>query len=206
VVPHGFKTYTFFDEKVTTWFQSWTLTFMVWWFAWAPFVGVFIARISKGRTIREYLIGVILVPTFFSIFWFGVFSSVGFYGVLKLDAPILEVLKTNINDTTFFVLRHLPLSTLSIIATVLAAFLFVVTSVVSASFVLSMFAVGGDVNPPTRMKLIWGVILGALGLVMILSNSIDAVKSIIGLAALPFVFIVLLITVCLLKALKSEEV
>jgi glycine betaine transporter len=164
------------------------------------------------------------VPTFFSIFWFGVFSSVGFYGVLKLDAPILEVLKTNINDTTFFVLRHLPLSTLSIIATVLAAFLFVVTSVVSASFVLSMFAVGGDVNPPTRIKLIWGVILGALGLVMILSNSIDAVKSIIGLAALllsnsidavksiiglaalPFVFIVLLITVCLLKALKSEEV
>jgi len=206
VVPHGFKTYTFFDEKVTTWFQSWTLTFMVWWFAWAPFVGVFIARISKGRTIREYIIGVILVPTFFSIFWFGVFSSVGFYGVLELDAPILEVLKTNINDTTFFVLRHLPLSTLSIIATVLAAFLFVVTSVVSASFVLSMFAVGGDVNPPTKIKLIWGVILGALGLVMILSNSIDAVKSIIGLAALPFVFIVLLITVCLLKALKSEEV
>jgi glycine betaine transporter len=206
VVPHGFQTYTFFDETVSNWFQSWTLTFMVWWLAWAPFVGVFIARISKGRTIREYIIGVMLVPTFFSIFWFGVFGSAGFFGVLRLDAPILEVLKTNINDTTFFVLRHLPLSTLTIIATVLAAFLFVVTSVVSASFVLSMFAAGGDLNPPTRMKLIWGAILGALGLVMILSNSIDAVKSIIGLAALPFVFIVLLITVCLLKALKSEEV
>jgi choline-glycine betaine transporter len=82
VVPHGFKTYAFFDEKVTTWFQSWTLTFMVWWFAWAPFVGVFIARISRGRTIREYLFGVVLVPTFFSIFWFGVFGSVGFYEVL----------------------------------------------------------------------------------------------------------------------------
>lgn len=206
VVPHGFKTYTFFDEKVSTWFQSWTLTFMVWWFAWAPFVGVFIARISKGRTIREYILGVILVPTFFSIFWFGVFGSVGFYEMLKLDASLLEVVKTNVNDATFFVLRHLPLSTLTIIATVLAAFLFVVTSVVSASFVLSMFASGGDLNPPTRTKLIWGVILGALGLVMILSNSIDAVKSIIGLAALPFVFIVLLMAVCLLKALKSEEV
>jgi len=206
VVPHGFKTYTFFDEKVSTWFQSWTLTFMVWWFAWAPFVGVFIARISKGRTIREYLLGVILVPTFFSIFWFGVFGSVGFYEVLKLDASILEVVETNINDTTFFVLRYLPLSTLSIIATILAAFLFVVTSVVSAAFVLSMFASGGNLNPPTRTKLIWGTILGALGLVMILSNSIDAIKSIIGLAALPFVYIVLLITVCLLKALKSEVV
>ena len=206
VVPHGFKTYTFFDEKVSTWFQSWTLTFMVWWFAWAPFVGVFIARISKGRTIREYLLGVILVPTFFSIFWFGVFGSAGFYEVLKLDASILEVVETNINDTTFFVLRYLPLSTLSIIATILAAFLFVVTSVVSAAFVLSMFASGGNLNPPTRTKLIWGTILGALGLVMILSNSIDAIKSIIGLAALPFVYIVLLITVCLLKALKSEVV
>ena len=206
VVPHGFRTYTFFDEDITTWFQSWTLTFMVWWFAWAPFVGVFIARISKGRTIREYILGVMLVPTFFSIFWFGVFGSAGFFGVLKLDVPILEVVKTNINDTTFYVLRHLPLSNFTSIATVIAAFLFVVTSVVSASFVLSMFATGGDLNPPTRTKLIWGVILGALGLVMILSNSIDAVKSIIGLAALPFIFIVLLIVVCLLKALKSEEV
>ena len=206
VVPHGFRTYTFFDEDITTWFQSWTLTFMVWWFAWAPFVGVFIARISKGRTIREYLLGVMLVPTFFSIFWFGVFGSAGFFGVLRLDVPILEVVKTNINDTTFYVLRHLPLSNFTSIATVIAAFLFVVTSVVSASFVLSMFATGGDLNPPTRTKLIWGVILGALGLVMILSNSIDAVKSIIGLAALPFIFIVLLIVVCLLKAIKSEEV
>ncbi|UCF01306.1 MAG: BCCT family transporter [Deltaproteobacteria bacterium] len=206
VLPQGFRTYTFFDEKASTWFQSWTLTFMVWWFAWAPFVGVFIARISRGRTIREYIVGVILVPTFFSIFWFGVFGSVGFYEVLELDASILEVVKTNINDTTFFVLRHLPLSTLTIVATVLAAFLFVVTSVVSASFVLSMFSTGGDLNPPTRTKLIWGVILGALGLVMILSNSIDAVKSIIALAALPFINIVLLVAVCLLKALKSELV
>ena len=206
VVPQGFKTYTFFDEAVTTWFQAWTLTFMVWWFAWAPFVGVFIARISRGRTIREYILGVILVPTFFSILWFGVFGSVGFYEVLKLDATILEIVKTNINDATFFVLRYLPLSTLTSVATVMAAFLFVVTSVVSASFVLSMFATGGDLDPPKSTKLIWGAILGALGLVMILSNSIDAVKSIIGLAALPFIFIVLLVTVCLLKALKSEGV
>jgi glycine betaine transporter len=206
VVPHGFKTYTFFDETVANWFQSWTLTFMVWWFAWAPFVGVFIARISKGRTIREYLLGVILVPTFFSIFWFGVFGSAGFFEVLRLDASILKVIETNINDATFFVLRYLPASTLTIVATVAAAFLFVVTSVVSAAFVLSMFASGGDLNPPTKTKLIWGVILGALGLVMILSNSIDAIKSIIGLAALPFIYIVLLVTVCLLKALKSEEV
>jgi len=206
VIPQGFQTYTFFDETAHKWFESWTLTFMVWWFAWAPFVGVFIARISRGRTIREFLLGVILVPTFFSIFWFGVFGSIGFYGVLELNLEILEVVKTSVNDTTFFVLRHLPLPVVTILATVLAAFLFVVTSVVSASFVLSMFSKGGDLNPDAKTKLIWGVILGALGLVMILSNSIDAVKSIIALAALPFIYIVLLMVVCFLKALKTEVI
>ncbi len=88
---------------------------------------------------------------------------------------------------------------------VVAAFLFIVTSVVSAAFVLGMFSTGGDPNPSVRVKLSWGVVLGALGLVMILADSIDAVKAIIALGALPFVFIVLLLVVCLLKALKSER-
>jgi len=87
---------------------------------------------------------------------------------------------------------------------VVAAFLFIITSVVSAAYVLAMFSLGGDLNPSTKVKLAWGAVLGALGLVMILSDSVDAVKSIIALGAMPFVFIVLLLTVCLLKALKRE--
>jgi len=205
VWTQGFRTYTFMDDKVGNWFQSWTLTYMVWWLAWAPFVGVFIARISKGRTIREFLCGVILVPTIFSILWFGVFGGVGFYGALELDVPILDVVRDNVSGVTFFVLDKFPLRSLTIAAVVAAAFLFLITSVVSAAFVLGMFSTGGDLNPSARVKLIWGVILGALGLVMILSGSIDAVKSIIALGALPFVFIVLLLVVCLLKALKSER-
>ena len=200
----GFRTFTFMDERVGNWFQSWTLTYMVWWLAWAPFVGVFIARISKGRTIREYMCGVILVPTAFSILWFGVFGSTGFYGALRMDVPILEVVQNNVSSTTFFVLSYFPVPFLTISAVVVAAFLFIVTSVVSAAFVLGMFSTGGDLNPNTRVKLAWGAVLGALGLVMILSNSIDAVKSIIALGALPFVFIVLLLLVCLVKALKTE--
>jgi glycine betaine transporter len=193
------------DDRVGEWFQSWTLTYMVWWLAWAPFVGVFIARISKGRTIREFLCGVILVPTAFSILWFGVFGGVGFYGVLELDVPVLDVVRDNVSGVTFFVLDKFPLPALTIAAVVVAAFLFIVTSVVSAAFVLGMFSTGGDLNPSTRVKLSWGVVLGGLGLVMILSGSIDAVKSIIALGALPFVFIVLLLVVCLLKALKEER-
>ena len=203
---HGFRTFTFMDERVGDWFQSWTLTYMVWWLAWAPFVGVFIARISRGRTIREFVAGVLLVPTAFSVVWFGVFGGVGFYGVLQIDVPILEVVQDNVSGVTFFVLERFPLASLTIAAVVAAAFLFIITSVVSAAFVLGMFSTGGDLNPSARIKLSWGVVLGALGLVMILSGSIDAVKSIIALGALPFVFIVLLLVVCLLKALKTEKV
>jgi len=205
VFTAGFRTHTFLDDRVANWFQSWTLTYMVWWFAWAPFVGVFIARISKGRTIREFLCGVILGPTAVSILWFGVFGGVGFHGLLNLDMPILDVVRDNVSGVTFFVLKNFPLSSLTIAAVVVASFLFIVTSVVSAAFVLGMFSTAGDLNPSARVKLSWGVILGALGLVMILSGSIDAVKSIIALGALPFVYIVLLLVVCLLKALKSER-
>ena len=205
VLPHGFRTFTFMDDRVGDWFQSWTLTYMVWWLAWAPFVGVFIARISRGRTIRAFLCGVILVPTGFSILWFGVFGGIGFFGVLRTDIPVLDIVRDNVSGVTFFVLEQFPLPAVTIAAVVVAAFLFIVTSVVSAAFVLGMFSTGGDLNPSTKVKLSWGAVLGALGLVMILSGSIDAVKSIIALGALPFVFIVLLLVVCLLKALKSER-
>ncbi|MEM7667468.1 MAG: BCCT family transporter [Pseudomonadota bacterium] len=201
---HGFKTFTFLDDSITGWFQSWTLTYMVWWLAWAPFVGVFIARISRGRTIREFIAGVILAPTAFSIMWFGVFGGVGFFSALRTDLPILDIVQNNVSQVTFFVLEQFPAPWLTIGAVVVAAFLFLVTSVVSAAFVLGMFSTGGDLNPSARIKLAWGVILGALGLVMILSDSIDAVKSIIALGALPFVFVVLVLVVCLFRALQAE--
>jgi len=203
VIPHGFATFTFYDEKVETWFGDWTLNYMVWWLAWSPFVGVFIARISKGRTIREFLAGVLLAPTVFSIFWFGIFGGMGFFqgAADKLDPAVIE---SNINQSTFLLLDTLPLSALTTVATILAAFLFIVTSMVSAAYVLAMFSTGGDQNPSVKIKLIWGALLGLLGLSMILSDSVSAVRQIIALSAGPFVFIVGLLMVCLLKSLKKE--
>jgi len=200
----GFRTYTFLDEHIGNWFASWTLTYMVWWIAWAPFVGVFIARISRGRTIREFICGVILGPTLFSILWFGVFGGAGFNAVLGGNTQLMETVTNNVSAVTFLMLDHLPLTSLTILLVVIAAFLFIVTSVVSAAFVLGMFSTGGDMNPSARIKLSWGVILGALGVVMILSGNITAIKSIIALGALPFVWVMLLLVVCLLKTLKSE--
>jgi glycine betaine transporter len=201
---HGFRTFTFLDEHVTSWFESWTLTYMVWWIAWAPFVGVFIARISKGRTIREFICGVILGPTLFSILWFGIFGGAGFHSVLQGGSEIMDVVRNNVSAVTFHMLGNFPLPLLTISLVIVAAFLFIVTSVVSAAFVLGMFSTEGDLNPGVKVKLTWGVILGALGYVMILSGDMSAIKSIIALGSLPFVFVVLLLVVCLLKTLKKE--
>ena len=178
---------------------------MVWWIAWAPFVGVFVARISKGRTIREFVLGVVLVPSLFSLFWFGVFGGIGLFGVLRTDLPILDVAINNPENTTFFVLEALPLASVTGAATVAAAFLFLITSVVSAAFVLSMFSTGGDENPPVKIKLVWGVILAALGLAMMLTGDVTTVRAIIALGAMAFVFILPLLVIALLKTLNKEE-
>lgn len=203
VIPQGFLTYAFFKPDVTSWYQDWTLNYMVWWLAWSPFVGVFIARISRGRTIREFLLGVLLVPTAFSLLWFTVLGGMGFVRAAegKLDP---ELALTNVDRTTFLLLDTLPMSTLTTLATIVAAFLFIVTSVVSAAYVLAMFSSGGNTNPGTRIKLIWGAILGALGLALILAGNAQAVRQVIAMSAMPFVFIVLLLMVALLRRLRGE--
>ena len=205
LVRQSFATFPFFGKEFQEWFQSWTLNYMVWWIAWAPFVGVFVARISKGRTIREFVLGVVLLPSLFSMFWFGVFGGIGLFGVLRTDLPILNVAINNPENTTFFVLEALPLASLTGAATVAAAFLFLITSVVSAAFVLSIFSTGGNENPPVKIKLVWGVILAALGLAMMLTDDVTTVRAIIAMGAMAFVFILPVLVIALLKTLNTEE-
>lgn len=205
VLPAGFSTAEFFDDIIVDWFHGWTLNYMIWWLAWSPFVGIFIARISRGRTIREFLVGVIVAPTLFSILWFGIFGGLGFYDTLRQDGTLSAVNAENLDATTFALLAKFPLGGVTQIATVLAAFLFVVTSVVSAGFTLAMIGTGGDENPSPRIRTIWGIILGALGLAMILVGDISVVRSIIALSAMAFVFIVPILVICLFKSLSRED-
>ncbi|MEO0763141.1 MAG: BCCT family transporter, partial [Pseudomonadota bacterium] len=203
-IPRGFQTFTFAGDSVGQWFSDWTLTYMVWWIAWGPFVGVFVARISKGRTIREFVLGVLIGPTLFSVVWFGAFGGIGLYDALNGTGELLALTETNVERVTFALLERLPLTGLTTLATIVAAFLFIVTSVVSAAFVLGTFSTGGDPDPSPRIRVIWGGLLGVLGAAMILSGSIDAVKKLIALGALPFVFITVLLLVCLIRALGEE--
>jgi glycine betaine transporter len=204
VIPRGLQTFTFFGGEVNRWFNDWTLTYMVWWIAWGPFVGVFVARISKGRTIREFVLGVLIGPTLFSAIWFGAFGGVGLYETLNGNGELLALTQSNVERMTFALFERLPLAPLTIFVTVLAAFLFIVTSVVSAAFVLGTFSTGGNQNPSVRVRVVWGGLLGVLGAAMILSGSMQAVKKLIALGALPFVFITVLLFACLVRALLQD--
>lgn len=203
-IPRGFQTLTFFDDTITRWFRDWTLTYMVWWIAWGPFVGVFVARISKGRTIREFVFGVLIGPTVFSVLWFGVFGGIGLFDALQGNGGLLALTASNVERVTFGLLERLPFTTLTTLATVFAAFLFIVTSVVSAAFVLATFSTGGDPNPRPKIRLVWGILLGLVGIAMVLSGSVDAVKQLIAVGALPFVFVSVLLCICLLRGLRDE--
>lgn len=204
VIPRGLETFTFYGDEASKWFRDWTLTYMVWWIAWGPFVGVFVARISKGRTIREFVLGVLIGPTLFSTIWFGAFGGIGIFDALNGNGDLLALTQTNVERMTFALLDRLPLSTLTTLATVLAAFLFIVTSVVSAAFVLGTFSTGGNPNPSARIRVIWGGLLGVLGVAMILSGSMSAVRTLIALGALPFVFITVILLACLIRALLQD--
>ncbi|MBE9638198.1 BCCT family transporter [Salipiger mangrovisoli] len=204
VLKAGFATAEFLEDDVVGWFKGWTLNYMIWWLAWSPFVGVFIARISRGRTIREFLFGVILAPTLFSVIWFGVFGGLGFYDSLRIEGALAAVTTENLDATTFALLERFPLSALTSGASIVAAFLFVVTSVVSAAFVLAMFATGGAENPPVRLRLTWGAVLAALGLAMVLVGDVTLVRSVIALSAIVFIFIAPILVLCLLRALRRE--
>jgi glycine betaine transporter len=205
-IPRGFQTLSFFDDTIERWFKDWTLTYMVWWIAWGPFVGVFVARISRGRTIREFVIGVLVGPTVFSVVWFGVFGGIGLFEALESSGNLLALTTNNVERVTFGLLAELPFTTLTTGATIVAAFLFIVTSVVSAAFVLGTFSTGGDPDPKPKVRLAWGVLLGVVGAAMVLAGSIDAIKKLIAIGALPFVFVSILLCACLLRALRDEQV
>jgi len=149
-------------------------------------------------------LGVLIGPTLFSVVWFGAFGGIGLFDAIQGTGDLLAMTGSNVERVTFTLLERLPFPMITTLATIAAAFLFIVTSVVSAAFVLGTFSTGGDPDPSPRIRLIWGVLLGLLGAAMILAGSIDAIKKLIAIGALPFVFVCVLLCVCLIKGLRQE--
>lgn len=180
------------------WYGWWTVFYWAWWIAWAPFVGTFIARISKGRTIRQFIAGVLIAPTIMSFFWFSIFGTAGINVYDKIGEFATE--------TAFFqVFEHYPLGTLLSGVAVLLLTTFFITSANSATFVMGMFSEGGDLNPGTPKKVIWGVVTAGLAAVLLLAGGLGALQTGSIVAAFPFAFVMIAAMFSLAKALKGDK-
>jgi len=182
------------------WINGWTIFYWAWWISWSPFVGIFIARVSKGRTIREFLIGVLILPSIVSFFWFAAFGSTA----INIQQKAADLTGLATEETLFAVFNELPLSmVLSIIAVILISTFFI-TSADSATFVLGMQTTNGSLDPSNSVKVIWGIGQSAIAVILLSVEGLTALQNMLIVAAFPFSFIMVLMMVSLYKSLSLE--
>jgi choline/glycine/proline betaine transport protein len=201
------NTFNLFAYKKTDWIGGWTIFYWGWWLAWAPFVGLFIARISRGRTIREFIVGVMLIPTVFTLFWMTIFGNsaidlVHNQGVVKLG----EMVSQDSSVALFVFLENFPLSTLLSFFSVLMIVIFFVTSCDSGAMVVDMLCSHGSNHTPLWQRVYWAVGIGLVAGILLLADGLNALQTMTIASALPFAIVLLLAIVGLIKALRVEAI
>lgn len=187
-----------------TWVGGWTIFYWAWWIAWSPFVGLFIARVSRGRTIKEFVLGVLGVPALVSFAWFSVFGGSALNGALAGQTAVTEATSADISTALFALLEGLPLGgVLTGIATLLIASFFI-TSADSATYVLGLQSSGGRKEPSNGVKLTWGVMQSLIAVALLLSGGLAGLQSASVVAALPFSVIMIGMCISLFRGLKGE--
>jgi glycine betaine transporter len=186
------------------WTQDWTLFYWAWWISWSPFVGLFVASISRGRTIREFVSGALIVPTLLTFVWFSVFGGAAFHLELNENAHIAATVAQDISTGLFKLYSYFPLSHVLTLLTVILLVVFFVTSADSATFVLGMMTSGGQENPPAGRKLVWGLTVSVTAAILLFTGGLEGLQRMAIAAALPFTGIMLLLCVCLLRGMRYE--
>ncbi|NMO18723.1 BCCT family transporter [Pyxidicoccus fallax] len=188
-----------------SWIKDWTLFYWAWWIAWAPFVGLFIARVSRGRTIREFVLGVLLVPSIFSLVWFSVFGGTALKMEMFDQAGLVGTTGPDVTAALFQMLERLPLGGLLAALATLLIITFFITSADSATFVLGMLSSNGRLNPSSRVKVLWGVLQSAIAAVLLLSGGLKGLQTASIITAAPFAVIMVLMCISVRRALLDEE-
>ena len=189
----------------TEWQHGWTIFYWAWWIAWAPFVGIFIARISKGRTIREFLLGVLLVPTLMTFVWLTVFGNTALFQELSGQGGVVEAVNDNVATALFKLLDQFPLAAITSALSVVAIAIFFVTSSDSASLVVDIITAGGHPDPPTVQRIFWASMEGIIAAVLLLGGGLKALQTGVVITGLPFALVLLLLGVSLLRGLKHDS-
>ncbi len=191
--------------KGTSWMGSWTLFYWGWWFAWAPFVSLFIARISKGRTIKELLIGVVLAPSVVSILWISIFGSTALHIELFGEGNITAAVNENITTALFSLLEHFPLSYFSILFVVIAGIIFFVTSSDSGSLVIDFITSGGREKTTVWLRIFWALAEGLVAATLVYGGGLIALQTGSLVTGLPVCILMLVLCYSILKALRKYQ-
>ncbi len=201
----SFNTYSFQGSDGQGWLSGWTTYYWGWWMSWAPFVGIFIARISRGRTVREFVLGVLLAPTLVTFLWFAVLGGSGLYRELFGGGGIIDSSGAVSTDQALFqLLDGLPMSAFLSAVAIFLIVVFFVTSSDSGSFVVDMIASGGNPNPPVWSRAFWASAEGILAAVLLLAGGLAALQTMAILVALPFSIVMVLMMISTYRALAGE--
>ena len=210
-LPHmALFTETFLGEfpkgAAAGWQDTWTIFYWGWWIAWSPFVGLFIARISRGRSIRQMVLGVLLLPTGFSMTWLGSFGGLAVYTQLELGGQIQQtVARDGAAYAMFELLGAYPLSTITSTVAVAVVVTFFVTSADSGSQVIALVTAGGKLDVPQRQRMLWAVTVGVVAAALLLGGGLDALQTAAITTGLPFAVVILVLIYTLFQGLAHEH-
>lgn len=201
LLPMASRTGAFTDR---TWLGAWTIFYWAWWLSWAPFVGTFIARISRGRTVREFLFGVLLVPSGATVIWFCVMGGTAIRLDSTGEADLAGAVKDGPEASLFAMLDALPIGTVTSYLAMILVMTYFVTSADSASLVMGSLTSRGALHPPTWLVVTWGVLMAAVAAVLLVAGGLSSLQTATILVALPFVLVMLGLCWALLKELRED--
>ena len=205
LVQLSFKTYVY-EQEHTGWFSGWTILYWAWWCSWAPFVGLFIARISRGRTIREFIFGVLVVPSMFGILWFTVFGNTAIWLNDGEAAGTLGQMISSPETLLFKFLDYLPLSGVTGLVSLVVISLFFITSADSGIYVLNNIASRDkSLAAPRWQAVMWGILMSVVAIVLMQSGGLANLQAMTLLVALPFAMLMLLMCFSLWKGLNADK-
>ncbi|WP_344931421.1 BCCT family transporter [Saccharopolyspora gregorii] len=193
-------------DEMHSWLSSWTVFYWAWWISWTPFVGMFIARISRGRTIRQFIGGVLLVPSVVSLIWFAIFGGAAI-DTGKADPAIVN---GGAEAQTFTVLEHLPLALVTSVLVMILVAIFFVSGADAASVVMGTLSQRGSIEPSRWVVIFWGAATGAVAAIMLVigggeDDALSGIQNLTFMGALPFAIVMVLLCVALTKDLRSDE-
>jgi len=198
-------TFNLYAYEPNGWLGGWTLFYWGWWIAWSPFVGMFIARISRGRTVREFVIGVLMVPLGFTFLWMTIYGNTALFMVRTEGVQqLVQAVSADSSMALFEFLRHLPLTMLTSSLAVLLVTLFFVTSADSGALVIDMLTSKGEEESPVWQRIFWALLVGGIAIALLIAGGLESLQAATIASAFPFTIVMILMCWGLLKAMRLD--